>query len=245
MALAGAGAYLDAQPGQFVMVGLNAPGAPLLRRPFSLHRLVFTEGRFAGIELLYKVVGAGTTMLARCRPGDPIELLGPLGRGFTVPDPCRYPILVAGGIGVAPMPLLAETLLRCGIAPANCRIFLGGQTREAVLCEEFFSRRGMPLHVTTDDGSLGDQCVVTQPLEQALHKGRPDVIYACGPSAMLACVAALARQHQIPCQVSVETLMACGVGACLGCALENRAAPGRYLHACVDGPVFKAEHVYA
>jgi dihydroorotate dehydrogenase electron transfer subunit len=97
--------------------------------------------------------------------------------------------------------------------------------------------------LTTDDGSWGDQCLVTNPLEEAIRGAPPDLLLACGPKGMLACVLGIVRNRFIPCQISIETMMACGMGACLGCAVSGRQDPTRYLHACLDGPIFDAEEI--
>jgi dihydroorotate dehydrogenase electron transfer subunit len=236
--------YANAQPGQFVMLGLPERLDPLLRRPFSIHRRVQENGRTKGIELLYKVVGVTTKRMATLSEGDVLHLFGPLGRGFFFPDVCRRVFIVAGGIGVAPMPFLAEYLIDSGADPSESRVFIGGGSQDDLLCRDEFNRLGMHVHVTTDDGSEGDQCLVTLPFESVINReSRPDIIYACGPMAMLKCVINIARAHEIPCQVSIETMMACGMGACLGCAVEGAAASNRYLHACVDGPVFDANEL--
>lgn len=236
------GRYTDAQPGQFVMLGLPERLDPLLRRPFSIHRLMQENGNAGGIELLYKVVGMTTGKMAALTKGDSVHLLGPLGRGFRVSGDYRRVFIVAGGIGVAPLTFLAEYLQEKGVDLLESRVFLGGGTKEDLLCRDEFTRIGMRVHITTDDGTEGDQCLVTLPFESTIQaEHRPDVIYACGPMAMLRCVVDIAQAHAIPCQVSIETMMACGMGACLGCAVERSGAPDGYLHACVDGPVFDAD----
>jgi dihydroorotate dehydrogenase electron transfer subunit len=111
------------------------------------------------------------------------------------------------------------------------------------LCCNEFLELGASVITTTDDGSDGDQCLVTHPLEKAMGITSPDVIVACGPMEMLACVVGIAEKYQVPCQVSIETMMACGMGACLGCAVETRIDAEHYLHACVDGPVFSADEL--
>jgi dihydroorotate dehydrogenase electron transfer subunit len=108
------------------------------------------------------------------------------------------------------------------------------------LCRNDFATLGLTVHASTDDGSDGDQCLVTHPLEEAIESHSPDMIVACGPMEMLACVIGIVDKHRVPCQVSIETMMACGMGACLGCAVEGRDTSERYLHACLDGPVFDA-----
>ena len=232
--------YDVARPGQFIMLGLIGQTDPLLRRPFSIHNLIISEGKTEGFELLYKVVGKATGILSQQPTGVMVDILGPLGTGFIIPRAARNIHLVAGGIGVAPMLFLASRLYRDNFDFSDCRVFLGGRTKEDLLCRDDFVQLGLTVDTTTDDGSAGDQCLVTHPLEEAVDRNPPDLIVACGPMAMLACVTGIAEKHHIACQVSIETAMACGMGACLGCAVEGRADPDRYLHACLDGPVFDA-----
>jgi len=232
--------YSGAKPGQFIMLHFSGPIAPFLPRPFSIHRIIKTGSRTAGIELLYKVVGEGTKKLSGCKKGDIVDILGPLGNGFSFSDHYKRIFIVAGGIGVAPMLFLASYLQKKGVEPSECMVFLGGRSKDDLLCGDDFLRIGMKIHLTTDDGSAGDRCFVTHPLEIALEKGRPDIIYACGPLEMLKCVAGIAEKHTVTCQVSIETIMACGMGACLGCAVERKETSGNYMHVCLDGPVFDA-----
>lgn len=230
-----------AKPGQFVMLHLVEHKDPLLRRPFSIHNLIFKEETVVGIEILYKVVGIGTDRLARQQPESFVDLLGPLGTGFMVPADARRIYIVAGGIGVAPLVYLASWLQSRRIGTEDSKVFLGGRTKDDILCENDFRRLGFPVQTTTDDGSAGDHCLVTHPLEEAVSQKHPDIVYACGPMPMLGCVAGITEKHGIPCQVSIESMMACGIGACLGCAIESRREPDRYLHTCLNGPVFDAD----
>jgi len=232
--------YSDAKPGQFIMLRLSKSGVPLLRRPFSIHRPVIINRHLEGIELLYKVVGKGTERLSMYRKGDALDMLGPLGNGFIVRDHFRRIFIAAGGIGVAPMFFLASSLAKMNIKPSMCKVFLGARSKRDILCENEFSSHGIEVSISTDDGSKGNAGPVTDPLEMAIKKSKPDIIYACGPSAMLKHVIRIAEEHAVSCQVSIETFMACGIGACLGCAVENRNDSNKYLHACRDGPVFDA-----
>ena len=241
--LHGRGGYARAKPGQFVMLRLPDHNDPLLRRPFSIHRLIVTDGRIEGIEILYKLVGKGTLKLATLPEGDYLDVLGPLGSAFTFPGHLRHVFMVTGGIGVAPMVFLASFLVANGADPSRCRVFLGAKSSSDILCVDDFTDLGMPVHTTTDDGSAGDQCLVTHPVELAIQDSLPDIIYACGPLEMLQCVLGIVEKYEVPCQISIETRMACGLGACLGCAVESRDASDPYLHACLDGPVFDTREI--
>ena len=230
--------YSRAVPGQFVMVRSSEQIDPLLPRPFSIHRLIQKQGSVSGLELLYKVVGKGTRLLSHLQSGDVLAMTGPLGKGFAIPTEISKAKIVAGGIGVAPMVFLAQTLTESLSDLSSIEVFLGGRTKADLLCLQDFSALGLAVHVTTDDGSSGDQCLVTDPLDMEVAKNRPDIICACGPMEMLTCIAGIAERHHVCCQVSIETMMACGMGACLGCAVAAREDSQRYLHACKDGPVF-------
>ena len=243
MGLACAAGFDAAKPGQFVMVRVGAGSQPLLRRPFSLLGLIESDGQVTGIEILYKVVGKGTQRLSTYRPGDRLDVIGPLGNAFRVADSCRNPILVAGGVGVPPIRFLAQSLLRKGGGLDRCVVFIGGRTGDDLVCLTEFDLPGFLLDVSTDDGSMGRQGVVTRGLQQAVADGSADLICACGPPAMLKAVAGIAASHDIACQVSIEAMMACGMGACLGCAVEVRDDDANYRHVCVEGPVFDAQRL--
>jgi len=233
-------AYLNAEPGQFVMVRLMEPKDTLLRRPFSIHRLISPNSGFGGIELLYKVVGSCTERLSQLDRGDRLDVLGPLGKGFEISLKDSRITLVAGGIGVAPLVFLSLSLRQAGISPDKCSVYLGAKSKMDLLCKDVFIDLGMALHVTTDDGSDGQACLVTHPLEAAVKENPPDRIYACGPVDMLKCVQKIAQTYAVPCQMSIEAMMACGIGACLGCAVETHEVMDVYRHVCMDGPVFDA-----
>jgi dihydroorotate dehydrogenase electron transfer subunit len=237
--------YRRAKPGQFVMLRVVDGMNPLLRRPFSIHRLIRSSaGAVEGLEILYKVVGTGTERLADCRRGDGLSLLGPLGRPFSLPERPAQVFIAAGGIGVAPMYFLTETLQKKGFDISSCVVFIGGRSKDDLLCmNDFFTIGVKTVNITTDDGTAGEQDVVTGPIERAVKEGRPDVIYACGPLPMLRATARMARRYDIPCQISIETMMGCGIGACLGCAVSAAGGGDKYLHACVDGPVFNAADI--
>jgi dihydroorotate dehydrogenase electron transfer subunit len=248
-------------PGQFVMLRTGAAHDPLLPRPYSIYRAGGRPGGRDGyLDVLYRVVGRGTAGLAAVGPGRAVQLLGPLGRGFTRPDPAGAAVLVAGGVGVPPIAALARALAgRAGERPGRGRrppvlAFVGGRSRADILGAADFRASGAALHVSTEDGSRGHRGLVTELLAAQLdrlaaERGAPrPTIFACGPAGMLRAVAGLAAAHGLACQVSLEEHMACGFGACVGCVVEMRpraegAEGPRYRLACTDGPVFDAEEV--
>lgn len=222
-----------ARPGQFVH--LLVPGRTL-RRPISICE---TDPSRGALRLVFQIRGEGTAQLAQEPEGGVLDLLGPLGHGFQLPPDARKPVLVGGGIGVPP---LLEAAKRYGEKAA---VILGFRDRAACILEEDFRRAGCRVILTTDDGSAGQKGLVTAPLAQLAGAGEADILFACGPTPMLKGVAAMAAQYQIPCQVSLEERMGCGVGACLVCACKvtKADAVGGYAHVCKDGPVFQAEEV--
>lgn len=227
-----------ARPGQFVMVQTFLGKDPLLRRPFSIHQVNRDKGL---LQILFKVVGRGTELLARVAVGEQISLVGPLGTGFETTSP-DMSCLVGGGMGIAPMLFLASSLL-AGMHPAKAsgmpRVILGARNRAEL--EPFvhdFQMLGLEVLAATDDGSFGHHGLVTEVLKK-INLSPFCAVYCCGPRPMMAAVAHWCRNDHRPCQVSVETVMACGMGACLGCAVPLKA--GGYAHVCTDGPVFEAE----
>jgi len=237
------------KPGQFVMARAGSSFDPLLRRPFAVHRLCGeTEDVPSGtspscIEILYRTVGKGTLMLSGKKRGEEIDLLGPLGNGFRISRQTDTAVLVAGGIGVAPLLSLAQLM---GRGAVSSTVIIGGATRGDILCRSEFRKAGARVAVTTEDGSSGIRGLATDLLEDVLKYLSPAVmarlaLYACGPMPMLKRVAAIARDRALPCQVSLESAMACGVGACLGCSIPVRSANGgavSYHRVCKEGPVF-------
>lgn len=237
------------------MVKVGRDNDPLLRRPLSLHRLI-TEDTF---QVVYKVCGKGTKILSERKEGDKIDLLGPLGRGFEIPSYMDEAILIAGGIGVAPLFSFAEELKK---EKKSIKLFLGGRNKKDILFEKEFESLGIDPFISTEDGSYGEKGVITELLEdylKNLYRSRFTVygerstvhgswIYACGPKPMLKKASEIAKTHSLSCYVSLEERMACGVGACLGCAVKvrltvNGSQSTEYKMVCKDGPVFKAEMV--
>ncbi len=272
-----------AQPGEFVQILCSDSYEPLLPRPFSF--LTATPSNFS---ILYHTVGRGTTLLSQAKKGDVFHILGPLGRGFTVvssqisairkkqkipliPDYRLLTtfILVGGGVGIPPLFHWAEyTLKRRLVSKQSIHVFLGARDKSLLLCEDSFKKLGVQLHLATDNGSKGHKGVVTDLLKQfflsSVSCPLSSVVYTCGPTPMLKAVSALAKKYEIACEVSVEVPMACGFGACLGCAVkvrpqktENRkqktesknlsfaicppsSEQYRFAVACCEGPVFPA-----
>lgn len=223
--------------GQFCMLEVSKTLHPFLRRPMCFERI-----HPPTFDVLYKVEGEGTRLLAQFLPGQTISVQGPLGKGFPISSGVRRYILVAGGIGVAAMPALAEELVsRWAAVP---EVVLAARTRDDLIGEAFFRELGCPVHCATDDGSWGYRGLATDLLEQ-LEPGAQDCIYACGPMPMMRAVAALATSSGATCFVSLEAQMACGDGACLGCVVQAREEREgeRMVRVCLDGPVFDAHAI--
>lgn len=223
----------SARPGQFVMIRVSRSMHPLLRRPFSICGTKDTL-----MLILYRVVGQGTAIMAHASHGQKFSVLGPLGRGFTFPDAEGSIVLVGGGIGVAPLFFLAQNLKK------HRFLFMAGfgSADEIIPVGEVIGTQ-IDVSIATDDGSIGHKGPVTELLEKYIA-GR-DInkkaisLFTCGPKPMLKRIADMSRDQRFWCEVSLEASMACGVGACQGCAVK--AASGKdkaYYHVCKDGPVF-------
>jgi dihydroorotate dehydrogenase electron transfer subunit len=226
----------SARAGQFVMIRTGSGKDPLLRRPFSIHQ-TSSSGQ---LQVYFKVVGRGTDMLSRVKVGEIVSLFGPLGRGFTVGKKGSA-VLVGGGLGIAPMLFLAKSICRLKRDCDSDLIILGGRSRNEVepLMKDF-QESGLKVLTATDDGSFGHKGFVTD-LLWGHELSENTTVYSCGPEPMMAKVWQLCRDRSIPCQVSVESVMACGMGACLGCS--RKTADGKYAHVCLNGPVFDAEEL--
>ncbi len=227
-------------PGQFVMVRVTDGLDPLLRRPFGIYNILGPKGksRGTGIELLYKVVGKGTRILSTRKPGDDIDVIGPLGDGFPYPSGFRKVIMVAGGMGLVPLYLMAKEL-------HGATLLFGARAREETVFIKDFRKFMRNVKVATEDGSYGRKGLVTELLEEEISSG--SVIYACGPIGMLKQASAIARRADVKCFVSLERSMACGIGVCLGCAVKSRphkgSGSGVYRMVCSDGPVFDSADI--
>ncbi|MEN6462348.1 MAG: dihydroorotate dehydrogenase electron transfer subunit [Syntrophomonas sp.] len=237
MELEAPGITAACEPGQFIHVRVGNENDPLLRRPLSLYDV----NREAGIiRLLYKVVGQGTRLLTKLAVGDFLDVMGPLGRGFTLPGkPCSV-VLVGGGVGIAPLVYLARRLkaLECKVT-----VLYGVVNKEQLAAIEKLESMEVDCLPATADGSAGYKGLVTGLLQDELKENRFDYVYTCGPEPMMAAVARLAREHSLPGEVSLEEAMACGVGACLGCARKLKDESEVYVKVCKDGPVFNLDQV--
>ncbi|MGV1100611.1 dihydroorotate dehydrogenase electron transfer subunit [Thiovibrio sp. JS02] len=229
----------SAKPGQFIMVKVSDGHDPLLRRPFSIHQAT-ADGM---VQILFKVLGKGTRILAGLEKGNTLNLVGPLGHGYSLEKRAAF-CLVGGGMGIAPLYFLARELLRRASIP-KLVVLLGARNSGelAQLAEDFRALGVRELHLATDDGSLGHHGYVAELMP--LHMGKEEQwqVCSCGPHPMLHAVVKQSRALSCPCQVSLETMMACGIAACLGCAIPAAGLAGDYLHVCKDGPVFDANEV--
>jgi dihydroorotate dehydrogenase electron transfer subunit len=243
-------------PGQFLMLRLPHDNDPLLGRPFALYDTVLdTTGTPIGVDVVYLVVGKMTAQLAACRPGEKIEVWGPLGNGFS-PAPVEHLVMVAGGIGQTPFLALGREFLggreygtgeRVVTTAKKVTLCYGVRSKELLAGAEDFRACGVDLWIASDDGSVGHHGLVTEVLEQVLAEDSAEScrIACCGPERMMAAVAGIARVKDVPCEVSLETPMACGIGICFSCVVKTEQ-PGDdwdYKRTCVDGPVFDAQKI--
>jgi dihydroorotate dehydrogenase electron transfer subunit len=226
----------SAKPGQFVMIRTGSGQDPLLRRPFSIHQ----TSANGTIQVYFKVVGRGTDILAHVKQGEVLSIFGPLGQGFRIKEDSPA-VIIGGGLGIAPMLFLAKTICRLENSSAKNVIILGGrQKSELEPLLDDFREIGITLYTATDDGSLGYHGNVADVL-QSVDVPTDCIIYSCGPEPMLASIAEMSKAKGVACQVSVESVMACGMGACLGCSKPRK--DGTYTHVCLNGPVFNAEEL--
>ncbi|MDY6854392.1 MAG: dihydroorotate dehydrogenase electron transfer subunit [Thermodesulfobacteriota bacterium] len=244
---------------------------PLLRRPFAVHSVKKASaketktGIISCIELLYKVVGKGTRAMSLMRKGDEMDIIGPIGNGYRLDPPVQKAILIGGGIGVASLFYLAETIITKGSKAKEVVLLLGGKTKDDILCIEDFRGIGIDVRVATEDGSLGCKGVVTDLLLDYILSedhmaGASPYCFACGPEDMLKEVSKVVIERELACQVSLESKMACGVGACMVCGIETKPQLGDirkgpvlksarqkeetgYKRVCTDGPVFDCNEI--
>lgn len=227
-------------PGQFVEVRIDDAAGTFLRRPISINLVDRQQNE---LWLMVAMVGNGTRWLSSLKPGDVVNCVLPLGNGFTAPSPLttfHSPLLIGGGVGVAPLLFLGASLKEQGFTPT---FLLGGRSAKDVLELDIFNKYGR-VCVTTEDGTLGEQGFVTN---HRVLKESFDHIFTCGPTPMMKAVARYAREHDIPCEASLENMMACGLGACLCCVEKMRkedcGEETANICVCKEGPVFNIKRL--
>lgn len=227
----------ECTPGQFMHIRSTQENFPLLRRPLSLYDV---DKRLGSITLLYRVVGKGTALFSRVKPKGYVDVMGPLGRGFSLLADSSA-ILVGGGVGIAPLLFLARELKA---RDCQVKVLYGVESLPDLVALEKLRSLEVDLLPATMDGSAGFKGTVVDLLEKKVNAPEVDRIYCCGPEAMMNAVATFARNQGIPGEVSLEESMACGVGACLGCARKLKPDEAGYVKICKDGPVFPIQEVY-
>lgn len=220
----------SAKAGQFYMLQCKN-GVYFLRRPISLH---YVDKEKNELEFYYEIKGGGTKDLASMKPGELINIQGPLGRGFTTDMAGKELLVVGGGMGMAPMKLLIEELAK------NNRVtfIAGGRNKEAMEIMSNFCLDGIETHVTTDDGSVGTHGNVIVKMEELMANKKFDMVFTCGPQKMMEAVAKTSKKFNTECEISLEARMACGVKACVGCSIKTKYGMKKVCH---DGPVFDSE----
>lgn len=218
-------------PGQFVMLRLTQLTDPLLRRPISL---AGADAKAGTIKLICRVVGHGTALLSTLRQGEQLDVMGPLGKGFELVG--KKPLLVGGGIGLAPLLYVAQSY-----CPEPVEVLAGGRSEKELFWTALFEQSCQKIHVSTDDGSMGICGTCADALPQVMANGDYDLVLTCGPRPMMRRVAEAAAKAGVRTQVSLEEHMACGIGACRACTCSSPDGGTRQV--CTDGPVFWAEEV--
>ncbi|HAG10917.1 MAG TPA: dihydroorotate dehydrogenase electron transfer subunit [Desulfotomaculum sp.] len=236
-----------AKPGQFIQVRILPLLDSTLRRPFSIHRVDREEGE---LSLLYRVVGRGTALLSMEKENNFLDIIGPLGNGFTIPEGKKKLAIAAGGIGIAPLFFLLQELAQSKNKDFSIYTLLGARTREElILADEITSLTDSfsgGVKVATDDGTVGHSGPVTELLEEVLANRLAEMVYVCGPHDFLRVSAAMLEKYGAAGQLSIEERMACGIGACYSCVCRTNRKKGEqpvYKRVCLDGPVFYANEV--
>lgn len=221
----------QAKAGQFVQLRILS-GDFTLRRPVGVAAI---DPRKGSVAFIYRVVGRGTKALSALMPGEMVNVLGPLGHGFAMKY--QRPLIVGGGMGLSPLLYYADAM------KGRADVLMGGKTADELFWTKLFDDLTQQMFLTTDDGSMGTKGFTTTALPEILETGDYDVVVTCGPEIMMRGVATIAKEHGLPCEVSLEKRMACGLGACLSCSIDT--TDGQRKKVCKDGPVFPAEEVFA
>jgi dihydroorotate dehydrogenase electron transfer subunit len=229
------------KPGQFVNIHCGTERSFILRRPFSVYRVHKRGGWAATLEVVFDVRGPGTKFLSTLRQHAAVNLIGPLGRGFSLPARRAHCLLVGGGVGAVPLFFLADELRNAG---HRVDVVLGARSGPHLLNAIEVRRLASVSRLTTEDGSTGDRGRVTDVLPGMIERCGSEVVYTCGPHPMLAAVTAMCVERNLAVEVAVEELMGCGYGVCMSCVLPVRARDGKdrngivYARSCTEGPVF-------
>lgn len=225
-------------PGSFVHVKVTEAVDPLFRRAFSVADFDPGPGE---LEIIYKVVGRGTSLLAQMSKGDHLDLIGPLGNRFKFGSKSKTAVIVAGGVGFPPLYFLAKHLVNKGHDPDRILFFYGGRSKSDLIEASRIRRLGVKFIPCTDDGSYGFHGFVTQAVSNHLSQldGNRTFVYGCGPEPMLAVLQEMVTRRGFFGEISLEAPMPCGVGVCLGCIKPTREDPRKYVRVCYDGPVFR------
>lgn len=220
------------KPGQFIHIRVKDSLEPFFRRPFSIYRAQ------KYIEIFYEAVGTGTKILSQKQKGDELDVLGPLGNSFSLPPKgTKTVVMIAGGIGIAPFMLFSDLLKAKGY---KLILLYGARSQDHVFDMKDFVKNGCKVFIATDDGSVGVKGRVSKLFSQIPLDPKTTFLYTCGPNPMMAAVQEFARQNHLAGQVSCEEVMACALGACLGCSIETQTG---YKTVCYDGPVFDLQEV--
>jgi dihydroorotate dehydrogenase electron transfer subunit len=236
----------ESRPGQFMQVLYDQSYNPFTRRPFSVYRVDKEKGTFS---IVYLARGVFTQGMRDKQVGQKLSIVGPLGNAFVPdPNPDVTHIMVGGGVGAPPLYFLSEEMSADPELKSRIKVINGARSKELLVGIQEFSELGVEMHFTTDDGSFGRKGIVTDALNEILASvSGPTVVYTCGPTPMLRAVGDICVERKIPCQVSVETMMPCGVGVCMGCVVKIKDAKSEtgfsYLRSCYEGPVFPAEEI--
>lgn len=223
------------KPGNFLEIKVSDNIDPLLRRPISIYNI---DKENEIIEFIFQVKGRGTQILSEKQVGDKIDIIGPLGYGVFNIKQYNKVAIIGGGIGIFPLYELAKQL------KSDVSVYLGFRNKDYVILEDEFKKVSNRLSVTTDDGSYGKSGFAIDYLKEDCKKEKPDIIFACGPLPMLKAIKKFSEEEDIPCQISLEEKMGCGIGACLGCAVKMLSNGNtKYGHVCKQGPVFYANEV--
>ena len=230
----------DANPGNFIEIRVSNSTAPFLRRPISIYNM---DKDLGILEFIFQLKGEGTKILSLKKVGEEIDIIGPLGFGTFKYEKYKNMAIIGGGIGVFPLYELSKCAKNEG---KNVYTYLGFRSKEFVVLENEFKNVSNELTITTDDGTYGKKGFAINFLKNDLLAKKIDCIYGCGPLPMLKAVRNLAIEKNIPCQISLEERMGCGLGVCLGCAVKTAKSPKEapeYWHVCKGGPVFQAQDV--